>query len=214
DYPRYNVPKLPPGKKIPIPPGPRVAPGTYQLQVKFRDHRDSSTFKVLPDPRTPYNAEAIAAREAMISEFMRYGKAATEGFSRLRDVRNMVGDAEKALKNADKAVRDSLMKESKVIRDSIKTLMHVYLAPENSTGIDAVTRRLSDAYWRTGSYLRRSSRPGGNAELAMSQFKGKVEAVLQRINRFLNEDWKAFREKVEAAQKPLFKEVEDVKLDE
>jgi hypothetical protein len=210
EWPRYKKPRKrdnPPGG------GPRVAPGKYVVHVYYKDAHDSAAFKVLPDPRDIESAAVIAAREEKLQEYMRYARAGNEAFFRLRDARANMGKIAPLLGNLEGEMRDSLKKEGKVVRDSIKALMEIYLQPEGFTGIEGVTSRLGDKLWQVRNYLESAAgAPGGNSLVALELFKGEVKAAVARINRFLREDWAEYRKKVEAANAPLFKELEPVEV--
>lgn len=208
-WPSYKTPP----KRDQLPGGPRVWPGRYVMHVWYQDWHESSTFSVLPDPRDPPNPAAIKGQEEKYEEYYRYGKAATKAFEALRDARDMMGKIAPLMANLEKPMQDSLKKQGKAIKDSIKTLMEIYLPPEGFTGINSVDIRLGDFLWGVRNYLESADGiPGGNALVGLALFKKEVEVTVRRINRFLKEDWADYRKSVEAARTPLFKDLEEVEI--
>ena len=196
-----------------LPGGPQVSPGTYSLVLSHKEWKDSTLIQIEPDPRTEANPAAFAAKDAAFATYYRYAEAATQAFSQLKDARKMMGKLEPLLGNLETSVRDSLKKEGKTIKDSIKTLMEIYLAPEHSKGIENVTIRLGNMIWGVRNYLESAAAaPGGNSLIALARFKKEVDSALIRINRFLKEDWLTYRKKIEAAHTPLFKDLEEIKV--
>lgn len=197
-----------------MPSGSRVQPGMYKLVMHYHEWKDSTTVRVDPDPRIPYNAAAQAQKAEKLAEYTRYAKAATRGFEQLRDARKMMSKLEPLLGNLDESMRDSLKKEGKSIRENIKSLMELYLAPENFEGIESVTIRLGDMLWGVRYYLESAEGiPGGNSLVALNRFKKEVTSTLEKVNRFLREDWRSYRQKVEAANTPLFKDLDEIEIE-
>jgi hypothetical protein len=183
------------------------------MHVWYQDWHESMGFNVLPDPRDPKSPAEIKALEEKYEEYFRYGKAATQAFEALRDARDMMGKIAPLMANLEKPMQDSLKKQGKAVKDSIKTMMEIYLPPEDFTGINSLDERLGDQLWGVRWYLESSDgQPGGNTLVALGQFKKNVETTVSRINRFLKEDWTSYRKSVEAADAPLFKDLEEVEI--
>jgi hypothetical protein len=197
-----------------LPGGPPLPPGTYRVVMVYGHRKDSSTFKVLPDPRMNYDPAQMADRETKITAYLRNARAATKAFDQLRDAREMIDRYEKLLENADEKLRDSLKKVAKPVRDSIRNLMELYLEPEDHKGLDHVSEQLGDRYFTVSELLEPLyTPPGGNADLALRLFEAEVRRTVQRINHFLENEWKAYRLRMEAAKVPLFKDLPPVKLE-
>jgi photosystem II stability/assembly factor-like uncharacterized protein len=207
-YPQYQKP----GRDAPS--GPSVVPGDYRVVIHYREFKDSTTCKVLPDPRISYPAQAIAQREARVQEYLKIAAYGTRGFDQLREARAMVDRYEKMLDNVAESRRDSLKRLSRPVRDSIKVLMEIYLDPEDLKGLEHVTVQLGDRYYSTESAVDQMAVvPGGNAELALRQFEQAVSAAVTRINRFLENDWLNYRRTMEGLQVPMFIDLLPVQME-
>jgi photosystem II stability/assembly factor-like uncharacterized protein len=209
NIPQYQKPL---GKDLPE--GPTVAPGEYRVVAQYQDYRDSANFKVVADPRRPVNPVDVAAREAQIASFSKSASQATQAFDQLREARSMVDRYEKLLDFVSESARDSLKKIAKPVRDSIKTLMELYLDPEDQKGLEHVTVRLVDLYFVTSSYLEPMTESSGdNVASAMRIFAARSRAAVLRINSFLERDWLAYRKTMEVVKVPIFKDLPPVKVE-
>ena len=206
--PSYTKPK----REYP-PSGPRVIPGKYTVQVKYKEDSARSTFSILPDPRLPVSQVDMAAREQMWEEWRDLVKAANDGFERLREAKEAVGRVSEMIVYVEDSLQDSIKTLNSQLRDSIKQYMEIYLLPEGFKGYDHVTVRLADMQWEVGGYITSSyGRPGPNARQALDNYRKEVEETLAIINRFLKEDWIAYRKFVESVEKPMFEDIESVEI--
>jgi hypothetical protein len=198
------------------PPGGAPAnPGDYKLIVQYRDHKDSSIVRVRLDPRHPSDPAALREYNRLIHRFDTIVRPATEAMARIRDAKanlDQVGGLLKHLK--DEALRDSLQGKEKPLRDSLAALTALYFTPDDFKGLEHVTVRLMDDIYNALGYLGGPNHtPSGNSELALRLLQQRVTGVVTRVNNFLEQQWLPYRQKVEAAQPPLFKEIPPVKLD-
>jgi hypothetical protein len=196
------------------PGGAGVPPGEYKAVFQYSKFKDSLVFKLLPDPRFPVSEADFLAREAKIAHYTQIAKRGNQAFDQIREARTMIDRYEKILDNVGDTQRDSLKKLAKPVRDTIKTLMELYLDPEELKGLDHVTLQLGDLYFVTASYLEPISQsPGNNAEFALQRFERAVQGAVLRINRFLENDWLRYRKAMEGAAVPLFKDLPPVKTE-
>ena len=138
----------------------------------------------------------------------------TQAFEQVRDAREMMDRYEKLLENVGDTLRDSLKKVGKPVRDSIRNLMEVYLDPENQKGLEHLTQQMVDRFYTVAGLVEPLySPPGGNADLALRQLDAEVRRTVTRINHFLENEWKTYRQRMEAAKVPLFLDFVPVKMD-
>ncbi|MBK9453887.1 MAG: hypothetical protein IPN95_31735 [Bacteroidetes bacterium] len=209
-FPKYN--KFP--RQLEIPGGPDMPPGQYKAVVLHGALKDSSNFQILPDPRIVYDREKVALREAKVADYLRLVRKGTQAFEQVRDAREMMDRYEKLLENVGDTLRDSLKKVGKPVRDSIRNLMEVYLDPENQKGLEHLTQQMVDRFYTVAGLVEPLySPPGGNADLALRQLDAEVRRTVTRINHFLENEWKTYRQRMEAAKVPLFLDFVPVKMD-
>lgn len=209
-FPSYHRPK----KGSDLPSGPRVAPGKYSIQVSYKGDSSRYEFRVLPDPRLSYSATDNAFRESKIKEMYKLTGAATKAFNQLLDARKAISQVDGMMVLAADSLRDSVKTLGSQLSDSISSMMEMYMTPEGFEGYDHVTVRLTDLIWVTASYyISTYGRPGQNALNALANYRRELDIVLKRVNRFFAEDWKKYREFVESIDKPVFKDIDPVRVD-
>ncbi|MFN8397244.1 MAG: hypothetical protein U0176_21655 [Bacteroidia bacterium] len=198
-----------------VPGGPLVGPGTYRLVASHQKVKDSVTVRILPDPRHPApDPVALQAREAKIKRFLEVARAGTSAFERVRDARDMLDRFEKAAEGLPDTRRDSIKNAAKAVRDTMRSLMEIYLDPEEQKGLEHLTVQLSERIDNVGAMLDPiHSGTGGNEDLAISLLEADVRRTLTRINHFLEVQWPNFRQKMEAIKVPLFNDIQPVKLE-
>lgn len=210
EYPSFSAPDPnadPPG-------GGMVMPGKYKVVAIYNGIKDSVEFTVSHDPRIPASREVLEAREANIRTFERGQATAAEAFARLREAKENLDRMDGILKIALPGVKDSLEKAGKVMQDSIRQLMGLFMNPENINYLDHVTHRLGKSMEEAEGYLHSNRMAAGpNAMLALANFQAELRVVVGRVNRFLERDWMAYQAKVVAAQTPLLKPLPPVRVD-
>ncbi|HEX2900162.1 MAG TPA: hypothetical protein VHS96_10625, partial [Bacteroidia bacterium] len=84
----------------------------------------------------------------------------------------------------------------------------------NQKGLEHLTQQLVDRYFTVMGLLEPLySPPGGNADLALQQFETEVRRTVTRINHFLENEWKTYRQRMEAAKVPLFLDLPPVRME-
>lgn len=193
------------------PSGPRVPPGAYTIEVVYKKDSAQSEFVVNGDPRDPVSAMQIAAREQKVDDYYRRMKPVVQAFDQLREAKKTISRVENMIVNVEDTLQDSIKSMGKILKDSISTLMELYMTPEDFKGYDHVTERLGDKMWNAYSFLLATNgAPTKNGEDAIKNFLREGEGVVKRINAFFREDWKKYENFVNSVDKPLFKPVEPV----
>jgi len=122
--------------------------------------------------------------------------------------------ANEALVNAPDSVRKEIKKLGKELQDSISTLQHLVLSPRDAKGIQRSDNRLSSSLFTAMRYIRGSQgTPNQMAQITTAQAEQKTRDFLKKVNDFFENDWKDYRAKVEAAQSPIFKNYNKIKLE-
>ena len=116
-------------------------------------------------------------------------------------------------------VADSLQKniaeKSKVLKDSISTLMKVYMRPKGLKGIHGATPTLQGTIYRAYSFIRSANgEPQANALHAVSKAHKEITEVANRINAFFEGPWKEYQEEVDKIQFSLFKKMDKLNSEE
>ncbi len=188
------------------PSGRPVAPGaTYGLVATWKDargreHRDTATVSVLPDPRLaavrPVDRQRYDAYRDRWEDLV---TVVSDGMDRLREAREAMDRMDAQLQRLPDSARKPLQAPAKTLRDSIAALEAAVLTPEDFKGIDG-TVRLSDRLWRAGSLLDALEGPSPNADAALGRLDAAVRRYADRVNGVIEGPWPAWRSAVEALE--------------
>lgn len=185
------------------PSGRQVLPGVYKVVMTYKDTKDSTEVTVNADPRSTVTAAQRAEKDAAYAAYEAEIEKATEAFNRVRKAQKTIKVVNQTLENLPDSLQTQIKDLGKTMLDSLKSLEHQFLSPENQKGL----RRNSDAIslWRPYSYLAASDgAPNPTAKLILQQTKEKIEKAVTRINAFFDEEWKSYRERVEGTERSLF----------
>ncbi|MCB9285015.1 MAG: hypothetical protein H6563_13135 [Lewinellaceae bacterium] len=198
-----------------LPPGLEVAPGVYKLVFTYQKTIDSTTVKVLPDPRLPYDQEVENARKEAVDNFYRIVRVATKSFNQLTEAQKTLGLVNQTMVNAPDSTQKAFKDRAKVLGDSLKTLVELFNEPEDLKGIQRGPDNISSYLFRTWRYLRDNPQGEPNQMAVISQEQGEkaLRQAVERINRFFAEDWAQYQRDVEALKVSLFKKYEPVKME-
>jgi photosystem II stability/assembly factor-like uncharacterized protein len=198
-----------PGADSDLPEGPTVPPGKYKLVLRYGAHADSSWCTVLADPRNPFNAAAYNATMAAYRDFTPVVARATRAFDALNKAEGTLDALKEAYKHAPDSVIKKIESWSKPVRDSIANLKLLYMLPRDYRAYEFATIRLNNYLYEAFNYLMNSeSGPGSNAGDAARIAKIETDKVCERINRFFDREWAAFRNNIEALPNSTFPLIE------
>ena len=194
--------------------GPRALPGTYKMVFIYGDYKDSTMVNVHLDPRREITAKQLQMKEIAIQDFNKIINASTESFDRLREAKKTIKLVNDQLVNAPDSTRKDIKKLGKALQDSISTLQHLFLTPQDAKGIQRSDHRVMSSVFTARRYIYAAEgKPGQMAQFATEQAEQKVQDALDKVNTFFENDWKDYRAKVEAAQAPIFKDYDKIKLE-
>ena len=202
----------PPGPDAEEQAGPLVLPGTYTLRVRYGDQQDTKPVEVLPDPRQNITAADRRAKEEMILRVGRELDVAAKAVEHLRGAREAVERISKRIQGQEDPAAQDIRGREKTIKDSIEELIGRINAPEvqgNRPDPVLVSLRLGSVYRSIQSSWEA---PTEAQRIYLRRSETKLRQVLTEINRFFEEDMRAYQEAVEATGLPLFEEFEPFSL--
>ena len=170
-FPSYSDPK----PDADLPSGPEVMPGTYKLIFQLGEDIDSTMVKVLPDPRLDHDMESMKAQAVAYQDFAEKAKMATEAFNRLKEAKKTTKRVETAMTHAQDSTKKDMKKLAKTIQDSISTLQHLYMDPQDTKGIVRTPGLLNSSLFSAYRYLRASNgKPNQAAKFTMAAIPRSV----------------------------------------
>ncbi len=192
--------------------GGYVLPGTYKLVMQYGKKKDSTTIVVKGDPRLHIDPQVIRANRKLYEPVMKKMEVLADAVDNIRTCGEIMQEVKKM--NADKkdTAYKAFQKTAKVTADSLKTIKGILFPREDVQGIfrdpRVVTSRLRGLY----SIIYEFEPLNATQKLVLKQSDELITQTVQRINRFLENEWKTYREAAEKAGFTPFKDLKPVKL--
>jgi len=195
------------------PAGPEVSPGTYTALVSYRDHVDSTRVQVRPDPRIDgVTDDEREARQALYDRLMSRVKTATTAADRLRKAQETVAQVKKQLGDREDSLAVEARETGAVLSDSAEALLHEII-PKDYEGIrddpTLVDSRLGLVQFYLGT---EREAPTETDRIALERAERRLQMLLDRVNRFFQEEWASYRAIVEEASPSLFDEYTPIEM--
>jgi photosystem II stability/assembly factor-like uncharacterized protein len=211
---RFPSRQEPRGEADALPGGMEALPGKYKIVVAYGAFKDSTTVTVYDDPRRIIPMADRKAKLAAYAEYKTMVEKATQGFDQLKEARKSVRMVNDALANAPDSVKQEVTKMGKALLDSIAVVEKLYMMPEGLKGIQRSSDDLSALLRGATQYLNASDgAPNPNAQNMLNLAKQRTAETLERVNAFFEQDFAAYRKKVEGLSFSFFKPFEAVKMD-
>jgi len=183
--------------------GPKVAPGTYTLRVKYAGQTLSEPFEVRPNPNAGATAEDLKKQYDLLRQAREGLSACHDGAQQIRDVKSQVreiGDrAEKlgkgkTLKDRGKALSDKLtVIEKKLVNPDIKSnqdVLNFEPALDHQFAGLATVAASADA------------RPTDSSPIYLKQVQSELASVQAELKAVLDKDLADFNQEVRKEEIP------------
>ena len=176
------------------PRGSYVLPGKYKIVIEHKDYKDSTFINVKSDPRSSITIEQMKAEKAALDDFYKIVKKARAAFEQLKQAKKTIKLVDNQMVNASDSVKTNIAKQGKAMQDSIKSLMGIFLPPQNQKGIVRNNNTLSTYLYRASSYIGNSDGPPSQmAQIATENAKKETEKALDAVNQFFEKDWSTYQ---------------------
>ena len=189
------------------PSGAVVHPGVYEVVMTFGSHVDKTTVTVHADPRedNPPAAARFAQRDRLRADYDTTVVRLNESWTDLQEAGRAIKRVEGLLKNAPKAVRDTLSADIKGLKKTIGELEELYTEKEGLKGIQRNPTNLRAKMFSASRYIGQvEGAPSQMAEVTLAQFRDGADDFGERVYEFMYNDFAAFRDAVRAAELSLF----------
>lgn len=189
--------------------GPQVAPGTYKIVIKYGEHKDSTTVRVLEDPRLPIAAAERQAKADAIRDMHKTIDRAQKAYARLKEAEKTMKLVEDQFVNVPDSMKKEVVALAKTVQDSIGALKSGFLMQKEPKGIERDPNILNASFFRALGYIGDGmGAPNSTAQIAIREAKQKAEKLIDRVNMLFDTSWKTYREKAATVKYSLFKEYE------
>ncbi|XWN36260.1 MAG: hypothetical protein ROO71_09890 [Balneola sp.] len=202
----------------PEPSGGDVLPGTYKVKFTYGEFSDSTTVKVMSDPRIEVSMAALRKSSELRDQVAQLSATLGKATDQLIDAKEIV-ETHEALAKADTRDKEDLKEineANKEVKKKIEDLMNmVFGTPDDRQGItrnpEPTTMQAIFAPFR---YMGNDyDGPGKTEENLLRLAEEEVDEAITKINAFFTEDWPAYQQKMEEADFSPFKEFKTVDMD-
>ncbi len=202
-------------KDADAPAGREVLTGTYKLVFQYKDARDSTTITVRRDPRLKMTDAMLAERDLALAEFESLVETSSKAFDQLKNSKKTVALLEQAIVNAPDTTQKEVKKKGKEITKKIDELMEIYMHPDDVKGYAYEEDKLQSIIGESSFFLNTSTgNPGENAANASDNALNQLKQALEKINTFIDGEWKEYVDEMKKIEFDLFSKVEKVEFKE
>jgi septal ring factor EnvC (AmiA/AmiB activator) len=178
----------------------------YEIVMTFGNHVGKTVVTVHPDPREEQpTGNPFAQREQLQAELDTTVVRLNEAWTDLQQAGKSLTRIEGLLKDAPKAVKDSLTADIKDLKKAIAKIEEIYTDKEGLKGIQRNPTNLQAKMFTAGRYIGQvESKPTQMATVALEQFQSGAADFIKDVEGFMMENFAAFRKEVDAAEISLF----------
>jgi hypothetical protein len=169
--------------------GAELLPGTYKIIATYKKMSDSTLIRVLPDPRSTENLRQTEARVSAEKAYFKSVERASKANDRLLEMKKTLVFVEDSWKNVPDSLKNELVKEATALKEN--TI---------NSKIWGVRERIGDA----------PGEPGENVRILIRQSENQIARAVEKVNLFIENDFKKWQEKAEKVPVDLFKEIKKV----
>jgi photosystem II stability/assembly factor-like uncharacterized protein len=198
------------------PSGAQVLPGEYKFVVTFMDKKDSSSIKVLADPRVNYETTTLQTQYTAYKKLESELEVANKAIEALKNANKLMKATSADMKGKKGEEYDSLKSVTKSTQKEVKKLMDEFLGEEiKKQGIVRSPKpNILSFYYEPMNYLGSSLKPVGATETRlMNQASAKMTPWLAKVNAFFSTDWAVYQKLVEETDLSKFEKVEEFGLE-
>ncbi len=199
--PNQPKPKMP-GRE---PRGGMVLPGEYKIVLSYNGEKDSTMIKVEVDHRIEYDMENLLARQALADDFVNDVKRATDAADKTRGAKAIARQVNGLLKTQKGEEFKELKEMQKNIDKGIKEILDE-LSRTKTQGFSGIDRYKMFYAIQMGYYatMRGIHAPGQAEKLALSKAKETVDEFVAMVDKFFEEQWNPYQEKVQESNLNFF----------
>ena len=195
-----------PKKEEDAPSGMYVLPGAYTIHVQYGDQKGQASTNIKLDPRvTNITSQDMEDLKIAYDELNESIKQGTQVFDKLKTAKKRIGIIEKLAETLQDTTKKEIVTLNKEQTKKLDELMELFLDKPNLKGIQRNPNTLNRNLSTARQYLIRSyGKPSPNAQIAIDKATTKTREVVNTVNEYLENDWKAYQQKIEAIQFYLF----------
>ncbi len=201
-----------PKKDDDLPGGILVLPGEYRIAISKGDSTLYTKVVVHNDPRIDSGYTGLKEKRKILKDFESTIQKAHDAYEILNQSRKNIANIKKISELQPDSIKTQIDSLTKIITQKVDSLERQYKMPSGLKGIQSDPNTLNSLLWRAKSYINNAwGNPGENALIAKKIAENKTDEVVARINHFVDQDWKAFVQSIDAFDLSLFKTLKTIK---
>lgn len=193
-----------------------VLPGTYKVVAEYGSIKDSAMLNVIFDPRLEKPVDALREQNLLVDALTADLEILYNGTQRLLESKETIEKINAQLKGLPEDEIKELKSAIRAVTDSITAVQDAIFGKENPDAQGITSRADNTAVSAVFNAMRYiDSRPGYPTEtekMLVEQAKIKMKEGVDCVNKFYENVWPGFRQKVENTELKLFKEYEPLKF--
>ena len=204
-----GVPK--PDEDKPAPAGYTIAPGEYKLKIRYKDFSDSVQLEVRSDPRINIALREYNNKASAVRRFRGAVEKVTLAVDQIKAAQESIDWISKKLASSEDSVAQNLLKESKAMKDSLKTLYELVFPPRDLQGIYRNPTLLISQIYETSYYMGDPLAPAtANQAFSFKETIATTDSFLQRYNAFFSTAFADYKKAVASLDLSLFEDWEQL----
>lgn len=192
-------------------------PGTYKVVAAYKDQKDSTSLKVIFDPRNPKTEEVLIAQREMLDDLTSNLKVLYNGTQRLIDSKKTADKVSAQIKDLKGDEIKELQKAVKAVTDSISSVQDKIFGKQNPDAQGITSRQNITVTGKVFEAMRyidsRPKMPTATEKRLVEQANSLIKDGVDEINSFYKNVWPEFRKKVEETEVSLFKDYKPLELE-
>ena len=176
--------------------GPRAVPGEYSLHMETGDFRDSATFRILPDPRSPSGPDDFKAQYDFIREVLDKVSEAHAAVEEIRDIRGQLKHYTGRLK--DREGMQALIDQADTIDSLLTSVEEALYQTKNRSSQDPLNYpiRLTNKLAHLNSLTQGDYPPTEQAMAVKDELSRAIDAELAILKTIKEKEVAAFNQMI------------------
>ncbi|MFT6806789.1 MAG: photosystem II stability/assembly factor-like uncharacterized protein [Saprospiraceae bacterium] len=191
-----------------LPFGSAAMPGIYTIHVILGNHTSRTQVEVRNDPRLEISSSEQSALITASKELEEMNARAKNAFDKIVKANKSISLIEKLTVTLDKSdsTRTQLEDLTKSQKKELKKLELLFLDDDKLKGIQRNPKSFRAVQGTARRYVRSSyGTPGPNAKIAVEKAKMATEKIVDQVDVYMSEDWKAYQKEVDKIEFQIFK---------
>lgn len=183
--------------------GPRVPPGTYQVQLNLGEQVSTRSFEVRQDPRITASQEDLHQQFQLLQAICAQIAAGQEIINTLRGIHRQADEWVQRTRRLD--IHEELVTRNAALKEKLSAVEQALIQPELDDQMDTVSepiRLLARFAALAGTVASADAAPTRQAQLLFEDLSARLETLRQQLRELIESDVAAFNRRIYEANLP------------